>query len=70
MIFYMYENHTFKRLDTMSVSEAVGFITAECTARPTYGFIGCKGCQGGRVYQWGPEDDWLPTVTEILEAGV
>lgn len=62
MIHLMHENHTFTRLDELTVDEAMEKIEAMFTG---HGFIGCKS--RGETYQWSRATvEWKERVREFL----
>ena len=79
-IWYMRDNHTTIRLDTLPIDEAIEKVREATESEGGYGFVGtkhsttkCSQCghtthskEPEQYYQWRKGDDWEQKVREML----
>ena len=67
-LWFMRDNHTFARLDTLPVDEAMECIACLVANNGGYGFIGTRGATPAPALQWGPDQPWRMRALALLRA--
>lgn len=68
-IWFMHDDHTFKRLDTMTEDAAMDYCE-QWSEKEGCGFIGCKAEHGNQVVQWRRGKPWREQARELLRTAV
>jgi hypothetical protein len=69
-IWFMHDNHTFTRLDTLPVEAAMDQLEALVDAQGGYGFVGTKETTPQTILQWHKGEPWRQRVRALLTAHV
>ena len=68
-IYYMRDNHTFRRLDLLTLEEAVLAVEEETLKEGGYGLVGGKGEHAHLgVFGWKQGEPWVERVQDMLLA--
>ena len=62
----MRDNHTFTRLDTILIDEAMDRLKQLVNDQGGYGFVGTKGVTPPVILQWHPGEAWREKVRSLL----
>ncbi len=65
-IWFMHDNHTFTRLDTLEVETAMARLEALVAAQGGTGFVGTKGDTPDTVIAWRKGEPWREKVLALL----
>ena len=67
-LWFMRDNHTFTRLDTLPVNEAMECIERLVADNGGYGFLGTRGATPASILQWSPGQPWHERALALLRA--
>ena len=65
-LWFMNDNHTFVRLDTLPTVEAMDKLEQLVDAQGGYGFVGTKDVTPSASLQWQPGEAWRERVMVLL----
>ena len=65
-IWFMRDNHTFARLDTLSVDAAMDRLEVLVDAEGGYGFVGTCNVTPSVTIQWRPGEPWRQRIRALL----
>ena len=65
-LWFMHDNHTFTRLDTLPIDEAMDRIEQLVDDQGGYGFVGTKDVTPSTILQWRPGEAWRERVRALL----
>ena len=65
-IWFMRDNHTFVRLDTILIDEAMDRLEQLVNDQGGYGFVGTKCVTPSTILQWRPGEAWQELVRTLL----
>ena len=63
---FMRDNHTFVRLDTLPIDEAMDRLEQLVNDQGGYGFVGTKCVTPSTILQWHPGEAWRERVKALL----